>query len=406
MCVKVSLFGAFSLRRKFRGQEYLLTEQDSTSKRLWTFLQYLAAFHDRDVSQDELIEALWGDSESSNPVNTLKTLLHRGRAMLERLGFSDGKQVLLYRRGVYSWNSELMLDVDAERFDRLCEQGESGDLEAAMQAIQIYKGDFLPSAAGSPWAVSMRTFYHTKFLKLCVDTAQALLERKEFNQVIQVCRAAISVDPFDENCHLMLMQAMAGTGQQQAAMQHYHEITSMLMDQLGVSPSEELTQLYRQLAKADMSMELDLGVVREKLLEDRPRGAFFCEYGVFQDIYQLAARSAMRNGQVVQLAMVTVLDENGQRLETERCARAMEELRGTIQNKLRAGDSFTRFSTAQYLILLPTASYENGIKVLDRILRAYQETLVGKATEVKCSLLPVQPQVEGDQIPGHFQPMS
>lgn len=60
MCVEVSLFGAFSLRREFRGQEYLLTEQDSTSKRLWTFLQYLAAFHDRDVSQDELIEALWG----------------------------------------------------------------------------------------------------------------------------------------------------------------------------------------------------------------------------------------------------------------------------------------------------------------------------------------------------------
>ena len=332
MCVEVSLFGAFSLRRKFRGQEYLLTEQDSTSKRLWTFLQYLAAFHDRDVSQDELIEALWGDSESSNPVNTLKTLLHRGRLMLERLGFPDGKQVLLYRRGVYSWNGELELDVDTERFDRLCEQGETGDLEAAMQAIEIYKGDFLPSAAGSPWAVSMRTFYHTKFLKLCVDTARALLERQEFNQVIQVCRAAISVDPFDENCHLMLMQAMASTGQQQAAMQHYHEITSMLMDQLGVSPSEELTQLYRQLAKADMTMELDLGVVREKLLEDRPRGAFFpASTESFRTSISWPPEAPCATDRWSSWPWSLCWTKSGQRLETERCARAMEELRSTIQ---------------------------------------------------------------------------
>lgn len=86
--IHVSLLGDFTMRHCVGTEEYVLTERDSTSKLLWTFLEYLSFFSKRGVTQGELIEVLWGDSEGSrNPANTLKTLLHRGRAALERLGF-------------------------------------------------------------------------------------------------------------------------------------------------------------------------------------------------------------------------------------------------------------------------------------------------------------------------------
>ena len=300
----VTLLGRFSLRRSTPEQDFELTEQDSTSKRLWTFLQYLAVFHQRGVSQEELIDVLWGDGDSSNPTNTLKTLLHRSRGAVEKLGYPDGKQVLLYRRGTYTWNPDILLELDIERFDQMCDQAGDGSeaqrLDTALRAIDLYRGDFLPNAAGNPWAVSLRTYYHNKYIKLCYDTAHTLLEQERYDEAVRICQGATMVDPYDEDAHILLMQALSASGAQPAAIQHYTYVTNMLMDQLGVAPSEAMTQLYRELTKADMSIELDLNVIRDKLLETRQQsGAFFCEYGVFQDIYRLEARSAIRSGRIV-----------------------------------------------------------------------------------------------------------
>ena len=396
----VTLFGQFAIRCGEGDQARVLTEQDSSSRRMWTFLEYLSAFHQREVTQEELIEVLWGGGDSSTPANALKTLLHRGRAAMEHLGFPDGKQVILYRRGVYTWGENVTLQLDTEEFDRLCAGAQEGDVDSALAAISLYGGDFLPNSTGSPWAVSLRTYYHGKFLKLCRDTTQRLLEDKRYEQGVAVARQATQVDPYDEGSHLLLMRSMAAAGARQAAMQHYTYVVSLLMDQLGVSPSQEMTQFYRELAKANMGVELDLGVVQEQLLEDQEKkGAFFCEYGIFQDVYRLMARSAMRSGQVVQLAMLTVLDRAGRQMTAARGSAAMESLRSSIQSSLRSGDAFTRFSAAQYLILLPTASYENGVRVLQRILDHYERGILGKTTQVKYSLLPVLPVPEDGEEP-------
>lgn len=116
----VKTLGGFSLRCSHPDQpDVEITEQDSGSWRQWTFLQYLCVFHQRRIPQEEIIDILWGDVEINNPVNTLKTLLHRARLTLERLGFPDGKKVLLYRRGVYTWDPELTIRLDTEEFDSL-----------------------------------------------------------------------------------------------------------------------------------------------------------------------------------------------------------------------------------------------------------------------------------------------
>ena len=402
--LKVRLFGRFEIQHGEGAEARVLTERDSTSKLLWTFLEYLVVFHKRGVTQEELIEALWGDlGGSSNPTNTLKTLLHRSRLALERLGLPDGKQALHYRRGLYTWSPDVHLELDMERFDQLCEQAGTDQLEPVFQAIQLYQGDFLPNAMGSPWAVSLRTYYHAKFLKACRETASYLLQLGRSEEAAHLCQHATVIDPYEEACHLLLIQALIAVGEQQAAIQHYTHVTKLFMDQLGVSPSAEMTALYRKLVKAGAEVEMNLDVVREQLQELHPdRGAFFCEYGVFQNIYRLEARNAVRSGRGVQLAMLTVLDQNGNRLESKRCSAAMKQLQNIIQTHLRAGDAFTRFSAPQFLILLPAATYENGITVLQRILDAYEETVVGKSVHVEYSLLPVLPVQEMEPLPTGF----
>lgn len=182
------------------GRERTVTEQESTSRRLWTFLQYLLTYSARNVTQEELIEVLWGDSDISDPVNTLKTLLHRARNMLESLGLPDGKRVLLYRRGVYSWSPELNLQTDIDEFDRLSAQFSAASrspegLDAAIRAVALYQGDFLPSASGSPWAISLRTHYHSRFLQLCGEAANILQSMGSSDRALELARAATAMDP-------------------------------------------------------------------------------------------------------------------------------------------------------------------------------------------------------------------
>lgn len=383
-----NLLGSFALYREPGGP--IISEEKSTSKILWTFLQYLLVFHHKEVSQEELIDVLWGDSPSANPANTLKTMLHRSRLLLEELGFSDGKQVLLYRRGIYSWAPDLELILDIEQFDTLYTAAERS-LDDRLSAIQIYKGDFLPKAAGTPWAISLRTYYHGRYLKLCRDMASALLQRRHFDQVIEVCKKAILVDPYDESCHLMLMKALDAIGEQQSALQHYNEMADLFMTQLGATPSKESRDLYRELLKSCRNAEADLHAVRERLLEKSPlMGAFYCDFEIFQDIYRIEARNAIRSGESVQLIMLTATLLSASSNQAHLNA-VMQDLSAAVQRSLRAGDIFTRFSGTQLLLLTPTASRENGVKIVNRILETYQSTLSGRTTRVDYSLLPVLP---------------
>lgn len=404
--IHVSLLGPFSMRRETAEGPLLLTEQDSTSKRLWAFLQYMAVFHQRGVTQEELIEALWGDSDIGNPANTLKTLLHRGRSAMQQLGFADGKEILLYRRGIYSWGSSVQLELDIESFDSLCESAEAGDLDSALDAIQLYTGDFLPSASGSPWTISLRTFYHGKYLTLCAETAQKLMDSKRYEEACRICQNATMMDAYDEKCHLLLMRAMAAAGATHAAIQHYTHVAALLMDQLGVSPSPEMVALYRELSKTHQGTEMNLGIIRDQLIEQQGiSGAFFCEFEIFQDMYRLLARSCARSGQVAQLTMIAVLDRDGSPLPSQRLSPVMEVLRMSIQQSLRSGDVFTRYSTTQYLILLPSASYENAELVLKRITGAFEKTMLGLSASTRCSVMPVQPAITDCPTPGQFLPI-
>ena len=393
----VTLLGRFTLSAPGRRADALVTEQASSSRRMWALLEYLTFFHDRAVGQEELIEVLWGDAGVSNPVNTLKTLLHRARLLLESLGFPDGKQVLLYRRGLYSWGPGVTVRTDADRFDQLAADFENAPdspagLDAAIQALELYQGDFLPNAAGGPWAVSLRTYYHSKYLRLCADAAHVLQDMGRLEEAAALCRTATTLDPYDETCQLLLMRLLHASGSKQAAIRHYTRVRKLFMDRLGVGPSEQMSLFYHELTRSGENLELDLQVVRDGLVEDEPpAGPLFCEYAVFQNMYRLAARAAPRSGQIVQLAMITLTDGQGDPLPAGRCAAAMEELKTAIFSSLRACDVFCRSSPAQYLIMLPTASRENGAMALERALAAFERTVSGKLCASQFSLLPVLP---------------
>lgn len=373
LILHVTLLGPLSIRCGDGEHARIVSEQDSSSKRLWSFLGYLLTFHKKQVSQEELIDVLWEDASVALPANALKTLLHRARQMLETLGVGDGKQLLLYRRGIYSWSPQITLEVDIDQFEALAGAAEHEcNPDAALSAIQLYQGDFLPGSSSSPWTVSLRTYYHARYLRLCSNTATMLHEQKRYRDAVDICRRATTFDPYDETCHLLLMQNLAAMGMRQAAIQHYTEVSQLFLDQLGIPLSDPLTELYQNLCKAGLDGKPDLRVIREDLTESGPsNGVFYCDYSVFREIYQLESRMARRYGHALQLALITVLSRNHQELPSDVSTKIMEQMSSAISNSLRSGDVYTRLAPSQFLILLPKASQETGAIAIRRVLQAF-----------------------------------
>jgi DNA-binding SARP family transcriptional activator len=392
--LQINMLGEFSLTYG----DSTINDQNSRSRKLWTLLEYLITFRDKEITQNELIELLWPDDSCDDPANTLKTLLHRVRAVLGELNLEDPKKMIAYHRGTYSWIPGIPCTIDVEEFEQFCKQAaacaenEEARLDLLLRAVALYKGDFLPRAALEFWVVPINTYYHTQYLKIVHEALDLLADRGRFDEIIEICQRAVAIDPYDEGLHLSMIRALVATGAQRAALQHYDYVTDLFFTQFGVTPSPELTALYKEIVKTSKNLELDLNIVKEGLREEEARQtAFFCEYEFFKDIYRLEARAAARTGQVIHIALITVTSGTGEPLTQKLLNTTMGRLKEVIASSLRRSDVFTRYSVAQYLIMLPSASFENGNIVMRRITSKFRSLYPKMNVTLHYKLLPLDP---------------
>jgi two-component SAPR family response regulator len=113
--LKINMFGEFSMTYGC----YTVDDQSNRSKKVWTLLEYLITFRNKEISQTDLIELLWPDEESDNPANALKTLLYRVRSVIDQLNCSDGKNNHYLPPRYICLEYEIPVLVDTEEIERL-----------------------------------------------------------------------------------------------------------------------------------------------------------------------------------------------------------------------------------------------------------------------------------------------
>lgn len=115
--LRVQMLGEFTLQ--YGCQE--ISDNDNRSRKVWLLLAYMIYCRNRSVSQEDLVNLLWGEEErSSNPLNALKTMFHRVRTMLNQLDASAGHTLIIRRDGSYAWNPDVEFFFDVEEFEALC----------------------------------------------------------------------------------------------------------------------------------------------------------------------------------------------------------------------------------------------------------------------------------------------
>lgn len=371
--ITVKTLGGFSIQ----VDGNLLTDSINRSKKLWNVLCYLIVHRDRNIPQAEFIKLFWPGDRSVNPVNALKTLLYRVRALLAPM-FPADLDPILSQRGSYSWNRSIVCQVDADRFEALClnvqESGLSDGqrIELYQEIVSLYQGNYLPKLSKQAWVASRSDYYHGLYIQ-AVKAYAALLENAQaFRVMSEVCTRAIQLSPLDESLHVLLVRAFLRQGKNADALEQYIKATDLLYRNVGVQSADELRALYTEIMAVEQHLETNLEIIQSSLQESRIRvGAFVCEFGYFQEAYRLEARRLSRDGVRVQLALLTVSLPEGGLPPLGTLNTTMDQLLDVLVQNLRLGDVISRYSGAQYIILLPAATLENGAMVMERILTAF-----------------------------------
>lgn len=388
------MFGGFKIES---GGE---TIQDTAARthQLWHLIEYLIVFRHKTISQDELIAVLWPDNNIENPSNALKNLVYRIRSLFASQNMPCARDMVMFNRGCYQWNNSLTTYVDTESFEELYKQASAADLSPDkkinkyMEAINVYKGDFLPGSCFENWVVPICSYYRSMYFRCVYAAIGMLYDQGRYAEVEMICKKALIIDQFEESVHKHLIMSMVKQGMQTQALAHYNLVADLFFRELGVNLSASMRNLYREIIKTTHNVETDINIVKEDLKEpEQTTGAFYCEYEVFKNFYRLEARTAARSGQAIFISLLTISDPQGGTLDIKIQSKVMDNLFEIIKSGLRKGDVFSRFSATQYVLMLPTLTYENCAMVMDRIIKRYKQTYRSKAVEIFTKIQPLNP---------------
>lgn len=390
--IRACFFGHF----RVTVGDVVVNDSASRARQPWYLLQYLMMHRHQPVTRQQLIEALWPDGNSDQPDKALKNLVYRVRSAFAAKGVPGAQDVVLYRGGNYVLNNDLDWWFDFEEAEAhyrvvLDEARPAGvRMDAALAAIELYRGDFLSEQEYEDWVLPYNTYYRSRFFQ-CARLALDLLEGtdrvgdREF-----ICNRAVTIDPFSEAFHLAYMRILVEQGKHSTALTHYSKMAEMFFREMGVTPGDELRTLYAELGRGMQTAVTDLQSIKDSLGEDNAgNDAFYCDFEVFRSLYRLEARAAQRAGQAVFVALFTLNDADGPMAESETLTRCMGLLLNLIHECLRRGDVVSRFSPCQYILLLPTITVENATMVVGRVADRFARLSPGPDVALESSVQPL-----------------
>ncbi len=391
--VQIYMFGKFEVL--VNGK--IALKQLKQSKKTLLFLQYLILKKDKPVLHEELFDTLWSEADSSNPSTALRTMLHRFRTLIDACGYTALKNCILTNRGAYQWNSDLDCVIDVYEMERLSRLAADEHLpkevrkEAYAEILDLYIGPLLPAFASELWVIPKSVYYHNMYLESILKYIGLLKEDEDYDGIVSVCRRAMDVDVYDERLHMELMLALIKLGKSREALSQYYYTTNVQYNQQGAQPSQEIRSIYKQILQTDKQMESDLdGIQRSLLAEDEQKGAFVCDYEIFSEIYQLQRRMLTRQNASMFIALITVGNSYDKKFDPLMLDNIMWKLLDVAKDKLRRGDTISRFSATQFVVLLPSVNYETGNTVIARVKQSFYDEYQNSSVVLNYKLRPLR----------------
>ncbi|GAA3219577.1 BTAD domain-containing putative transcriptional regulator [Nonomuraea helvata] len=212
------------------------------------------------VGVDEIIDTLWGEDPPPTCRNLVRSYVARLRALLRpaRAGVAPA-QVLVSAGGSGGYVFTVGHgELDLLRFDALTAQAHQvrdtdprAALDLLAQALGCWRGAVLadlPRMRQHPAATAVTQ----RRVAAALEFADLALGLGAHRQAAERLRALVAVEPLHEGLHARLMLALAGSGEQAAALELFTRFRGLLVRELGVEPGAELRDAQARVLQGDL----------------------------------------------------------------------------------------------------------------------------------------------------------
>lgn len=324
------------------------------------------------------------------PRRAVRTFIYRLRQVL------DDKECkrIVFSQGCYSWAAGSDCWLDCEEFEQLTAKAEKllqadadGAIDCLRQAIELYKGEYLPEVAYSEWIIPVRYNYHRMFLEAVYMLIQLLQEKGCHQEIGKLCEKVLKNEPYDEQLHIAYIEYLLAEGRHQQALRHYKYITSMLYKDLGVKPSPAMRAVYKKIQSGKIASPQEIGDITDILqTTEKQSGSFFCKGETFYSILKLEQRKAERTGRPVSVAILGIVSDTPLRQDKKQAI--LQQLLNIVTGCLRKGDVVS-FNHKEVLLLLSNLDDDQISAVLKRVRRQCLQQLPHKNINLSVRLLPL-----------------
>ncbi|WP_203863023.1 AfsR/SARP family transcriptional regulator [Plantactinospora mayteni] len=207
------------------------------------------------VSDETAIRQIWGDELPQHPRDSLYTCANRLRQAFSRADPAAAESPVRRERGGYLLAIEPSV-VDLHRFRCSLHRARSaarlGDDATAIElfdhALALWQTVPLPDL-GSDWAARARTQLQHEYSSARIGRAATGLRLGRHVEDTPELYGLAREHPLDERVAGLLMTALYRGGRRQDALDHYADVRSRLVGELGTDPGAELRDLQARILR-------------------------------------------------------------------------------------------------------------------------------------------------------------
>ena len=248
--LSIETLGNFQVKR---GSEVIPSNGWRREKSRQLF-QLLLTYRQSPLDRDQICEHLWPEADPATAQRNFKITLNTLYQVLEPDRDAGSDSAFIMRDGTtYTLRLHADLWLDSDHFIRLTREGlkpTSRSLEQLQEAVDLYRGDYLPDSLYEPWAAEERERLATLFLESADKLCELYLETNRFNEAIDLCQRILARDNCWERAYRHLMQAYNALGDRGQLARTYQRCLQVLKEELDVPPSQETQDLYKNYIRS------------------------------------------------------------------------------------------------------------------------------------------------------------
>lgn len=227
--------------------------------KLRILLTTLILRENRVISNDALIQGLWGEQPPPTALRALRVYISQLRKFFATLGVAEDQCAIITQPPGY----RLIVpagSLDRHRFEEHRQQAKlaaeaghnSGAIAHFQAALSLHRGRALADVRGESALIDSSALWLDETrLSVALRYVDLQLQQGQHLEMISDLTALASDHPFNEGVHSRLMIALYRSGRTGDALAVYRTIRDLLIEELGTEPGPEIRRVQQAILTAE-----------------------------------------------------------------------------------------------------------------------------------------------------------